>query len=99
MGTNYNTHFATYFSVKNQITHLISAIVWKTTYNEYVIVYPNSAFHGDTLKDQLRNASKDLKIDTIDEKGIKKIVLQFDEVLTQFKAMDNHATRNMQKWK
>jgi len=51
MGTNYNTHFATYFSVKNQITHLISAIVWKTTYNEYVIVYPNSAFHGDTLKD------------------------------------------------
>jgi len=47
----------------------------------------------------LRNASKDLKIDTIDEKGIKKIVLQFDEVLTQFKAMDNHATRNMQKWK
>ncbi len=51
MATNYNAHFATYFGVKNQITHLILVIVWKLAYNEYVIVYPNSPFHEDTLKD------------------------------------------------
>jgi hypothetical protein len=45
MAINYNTHFATYSNVKNQVTHLIPMIFWKTTYNDHVIVYPNSPFH------------------------------------------------------
>jgi hypothetical protein len=99
MATTCNTHFATYSSVKNQVTHLILVTIWKTTYNDYVIIYPNSPFHDDTLKDRLQNALEDLKIDTINEEGIRKVVLQFDEVLAQLKAMDNHPTRNVLKWK
>jgi len=50
MATSYNTHFATYSSVKNQVTHLIPVIVWKITYNDYATVFPNSPFQKDTLK-------------------------------------------------
>jgi len=62
-----------------------------------MIAYPNSPFHEDTLKDQLQDALKDLKVDTFDEHGIKKVFLQFNEVFAQLKAMDNHSTRNVLK--
>ncbi len=62
-----------------------------------MIAYPNSPFHEDTLKDQLQDALKDLKVDTFDEHGIKKVFLQFNEVFVQLKAMDNHSTRNVLK--
>ncbi len=61
MATSYNIHFATYSNVKKQITQLISTIVQKALYNDYVIAYLNSPFHEDTLKDQLQDALKDLK--------------------------------------
>jgi len=47
----------------------------------------------------LQDVLKDCKIDTFNEQGTKKAILQFDEVLAQLKAMDGHATRNMFKWK
>jgi hypothetical protein len=38
-------------------------------------MYPNSPFHKDTLKGQLRDALKDLKIDISNGEGSKKVVL------------------------
>jgi hypothetical protein len=43
--------------------------IWKVVYNDYVIAYPNSPLHEDTLKDWLRYGLKDFKIDTFNEKG------------------------------
>jgi len=40
---------------------------------------------------------KELKIRTFNEDGNEKVVLQNEEVLTQLKAMNGHATRNMLK--
>lgn len=74
-------------------------IVWKTTYNDYVIAYPNSSFHENTLMDQLQNALEDIKIDTINKKGTRKVVLQSNQVMAQLKGINNHATRNVLKWK
>jgi hypothetical protein len=62
-----------------------------------MITYLNSPFHEDTLKDQLWNALKDLKIGNSNEEGIKETILQFNEILTRFKAMKVHATKNMFK--
>jgi hypothetical protein len=76
---------------------LILVAIWKAVYNDYVITYPNSPFHDDTLKDQLQNALKDLKTNTSNGKGTKKVVIQSYEVLTQLKATDSHATRNVLK--
>jgi hypothetical protein len=64
-----------------------------------VIAYPKSPFHEDTLKDLLRDALKDFKTGNCNEKGTEKVVLQFDGVLTQLKALDDHSTRNVLKLK
>jgi hypothetical protein len=61
MAASYNTHFATYFSVTNQVTHLIPVIVWKRTYNDYVTVFPNSPFYEDTLKGPVAKCLKGFK--------------------------------------
>jgi hypothetical protein len=82
---------------------MVLAVSWtppfwsQAVYNDYVITYPNSPFHEDTLKDQLWNALRDLKIDTSNGEGTKKVVLQSYEVLAQFKATNSHATKNMFK--
>jgi hypothetical protein len=49
--------------------------------------------------DWLQDALKDLKTNTSNEEGTEKIILQFDEVLAQLKAMDYHATRNVLEWR
>jgi hypothetical protein len=64
-----------------------------------MITYLNSPFHGDTVKDQLQDALKDLKIANSNEKGIKKAILQSNKVLTRFKATNSHATKNVFKRK
>jgi len=78
---------------------LIPTVAWKAVYNDYVIAYPKSPFHEDTLKDLLRDALKDFKTGNCNEKGTEKVVLQFDGVLTQLKALDDHSMRNVLKLK
>jgi hypothetical protein len=69
-------------------------VVWKAIYNDYVIAFPYSPFQEDTLKDWLQDALKDLKVDTFNEEGTEKVVLQSND----FKlAMNNYATRNVLK--
>jgi hypothetical protein len=51
----------------------------------------------DTLKDHIQDALKELRKCTSNEEGFKKVVLQIDQVLAQFKAMDGHATWNVMR--
>jgi hypothetical protein len=62
-----------------------------------MIAYPNPPFHEDALKDRLWNVLKDFKTNFFNEKGTKKVVLQFNEVLARLKAMHDHATKNVLK--
>jgi hypothetical protein len=63
------------------------------------VIYFDSIFYEDILKDQLWEALKELKIWTFNDEGGEKVLLQNEEVLAQSKAMDGHATQNMSKVK
>jgi hypothetical protein len=55
--------------------------MWKTIDLAYHVVYLDSWFVKDTLKDHWWDASKDLKFGNFNEEGIVKVVPQFDGML------------------
>ncbi len=65
-------------------------------YGEYNIPYPNKVFEEDTLKDQLWDVLKKLKIKTSNEKGSERVALWNEEVMMHLKSTQ-HATRNILK--
>jgi len=76
-----NIHILQVILVTKNTCHKIdSNTMWKTINLAYRVVYLNSPFVKDTLKDQWWDVLKDLKFGNFNE-GIVKVVPQFNGVL------------------
>jgi hypothetical protein len=61
-------------------------------------LFTHSPFQEDTLKDWLQIVLRDFKTNISNEEGTKKAIVQSNELLAQFKAMDSQcATKNVFK--
>jgi hypothetical protein len=63
----------------------------------YKLKFPNFVFQEESLKDKLQNTLKELKTSKANKEGVKKVVLQSDQVLAQLKSTNGHATQNVLK--
>ncbi len=81
MVTSYNLYFENYSIGKKQMIWLIFIAMWKQIYINYQVIYLNSIFIEETLKDYLGNTLKELKIGTSNEEVLEKKTLQCDQVL------------------
>lgn len=93
----YNFYFQEYSKKRKNILQLIPSLVWKDVYMLYNSSFPESPFSKDTLRDRLRETSKELKTSTSNIENADTVVLQDDDVLTRLRATNNHAACNILK--
>jgi hypothetical protein len=72
MATSYNLYFADHSLGKRKVTQLILATMWKQVYIGYQTIYFDSYLVEKTLKDQLKDTLKELKIEISNQEGSKK---------------------------
>jgi hypothetical protein len=59
--------------------------------------YPNSSIVEETLKDELCDTLKELKIGNSNEEGLDNATFQCDDMLRHLKVTDGHASKNVLK--
>jgi hypothetical protein len=72
-------------------------VVWNFFNKDYLKTYPNPQFVEETLKNQLWETLKELKIGTSNEDNLKQATLQHDVVLERLKSINGHASQNVLK--
>jgi hypothetical protein len=72
MVTSYNLYFENYSIGKKQMIWLIFIAMWEQIYINYQVIYLNSIFVEETLKDYLGDTLKELKIGTSNEEVLEK---------------------------
>ncbi len=81
----YIHHFAIYSKDKTKVTQLIPSMVWKVVYTTYKNDYPVSKLQQKkTLNFFILETLRELKIGTSNRQGLKRVVLQNEEVKFDF---------------
>ncbi len=97
MVTSYSLYFESYSIGKKRMIWLIFIAMWKQIYINYQVIYLDSIFVEETLKDYLWDTLKELKIGISNEEVLEKKTLQCDQVLEWWKVINGDATRNILK--
>lgn len=81
MCATYNHQFAIYSKDKTKVTQLIAFAVWKVVYAAYKMEYPYFNFQEETLKERFQETLQKLKIGTLNQEGLERVVLRNEDVL------------------
>ncbi len=71
--------------------------MWKEVYTTYKNDDLDFKLYEETLKESLQETLRELKTKTSNQEGLKRVVLDYEEVLTHLKPMDAHSMHNVLK--